>query len=128
MDEFNELIELLEAATNACDFFIKSEIALNDGNVEDSQKFSKNGQILVRALIKDTFEEIKEDFDINDEKTNDYDYPNIMELIKSLNNISACVASYIASIKDENIKNILKTKIILANNTTKEIYQSLFEN
>ena len=128
MDEFNELIELLEAATNACDFFIKSEIALNDGNVEDSQKFSKNGQILVRALIKDTFEEIKEDFDINDEKTNDYDYPNIMELIKSFNNISACVASYIASIKDENIKNILKTKIILANNTTKEIYQSLFEN
>ena len=67
--------ELLEASSNANKAFIKSEMALNDGNVEDCQKFSKEGQVLVRALMKDTFIEIEE-LGENDGATNDYDYPN----------------------------------------------------
>jgi len=116
--------ELLEASSNANKAFIKSEMALNDGNVEDCQKFSKEGQVLVRALMKDTFIEIEE----NDGSTNDYDYPNNFELIKSLNEIAVNVGSLIASIDDENVTKICLPSLFKAINTTKEIYSALFEN
>lgn len=126
--ENSELFELLETATNACDNFIKSEIALNDGDVEASQKFSKNGQTLVKALIKDTFVEIAEDFDIAEDGVNDYDYPNVLELIKALNEISMFVASLLSSSNDQMTMPIYKRKILKANNTVKEIFISLYEN
>lgn len=119
--------ELLEASSNANKAFIKSEMALNDGNVEDCQKFSKEGQVLVRALMKDTFIEIEE-LGENDGSTNDYDYPNNFELIKSLNEIAVNVGSLIASIDDENVTKICLPSLFKAINTTKEIYSALFEN
>lgn len=127
MNEY-EILELLETTSNAVDNFIKSEIALNDGDVEASQKFSKNGQTLVKALIKDTFVEIAEDFDIAEDGVNDYDYPNVLELIKSLNVISMNVASLLASNNDQMTMPIYKRNIIKANNTVKEIFISLYEN
>ncbi len=119
--------ELLEASSNANKAFIKSEMALNDGNVEDCQKFSKEGQVLVRALMKDTFIEIEE-LGENDGATNDYDYPNNFEFIKSLNEIAVNVGSLIASIDDESVTKICLPSLFKAINTTKEIYSALFEN
>ena len=55
MESLSILSELLEASAHACNCFIKGEIALNDGNVEDCQKANKEGQVLLNALIKDTF-------------------------------------------------------------------------
>ncbi len=126
-NELDIIAELLEASSNACKAFIKSEMALNDGEVEDCQKFSKEGQVLIRALIKDTFKEVDE-LGENKSETNDYDYPNNFELIKSLNEISVCVGSFIASLEDENIKKISLNNLYKAINTTKEIFVSLFEN
>ena len=37
------LSELLETSASACENFIKSEMALNDGEIMESQKHSKNG-------------------------------------------------------------------------------------
>lgn len=128
MEELLVLIELLEASAHACNCFIKGEIALNDGNVEDCQKANKEGQILIKALIKDTFVEMEEVFGENKEKTNDYDYPNNLELIKSLNEITMCVGSLIGLLNDENIKKIVVPELFKAINTTKEIYLALFEN
>lgn len=123
-----ELLELLEGVTHASNAFLKSEISLNDGEVEECQKFSKEGQTLVKSMIKDTFIEIKENFSIIDESKNEYSYPNNLELVKSLNEVSMNVALYFSSIDDENVNNIFKMKIIKAINTVIEIYKSLFEN
>ena len=120
--------ELLETSSHACGSFLKSEMALNDGNVEDCQKYSKGGQTLVKALMKDTFVEIEEEFGENTESVNDYDYPNNMELIKSLNDINMSVGSLLGAGNDENIKSIVIKKLYRAINTTKEIFVCLFEN
>lgn len=120
--------ELIETSAHACGSFLKSEMALNDGDVEACQKYSKEGQTLVRALIRDTFNEVEEEFGQNDEQTNDYDYPNNMELIKSLNDITMAVGSLLGVGDDENIKKIVIKKLYRAINTTKEIFVSLFEN
>lgn len=127
MEELSLYAELIEATSNANKAFIKSEIALNDGNVEDCQKYSKEGQVLMNALINDTFLEIEE-LGNNEGAVNDYDYPNNFELIKSLNEILVCVGTILASIDDENILKIAMPKLFKAMNTSKEIYKALFEN
>ena len=121
------LSELLETSANACDAFIKSEIALNDGDTATSQKFSKNGQTLMKALILDTFNEVEEALGENLQETFDYDYANVLELIRSLNEISMYVGAYIEA-EEEVIRNIAIKNIFKAINTSKEIYLALFEN
>ena len=120
------LAELLEASAHACNCFIKGEIALNDGDVEGCQKANKEGQVLLNALIKDTFLEIEEQYGENNGATNDYDYPNNLELIKSLNEITMQVGSLLSA--DDNIKKIVIPQLYKAINTAKEIYLALFEN
>ena len=119
--------ELLEASSNANRAFIKSEMALNDGNLEDCQKFSREGQVLVRALIKHTFIEVYE-LGENNGENNDYDYPNNFELIKSLNDISVAVGACLAAQEDESVIKIVMPSLFKAINTTKEIFLALFEN
>ena len=121
------LSELLETSANACDAFIKSEIALNDGDTATSQKSSKNGQTLMKALILDTFIEVEEALGENLQETFDYDYANVLELIRSLNEISMYVGAYIEA-EEEVIKNIAIKNLFKAINTSKEIYLALFEN
>lgn len=121
------LSELLETSANACDAFIKSEMALNDGDLTTSQKFSKNGQTLMKALILDTFNEVEEALGENLQETFDYDYANVLELIRSLNEISMYVGAYIEA-EEEVIKNIAIKNLFKAINTSKEIYLALFEN
>lgn len=128
MENLDLLAELLEASAHACNCFIKGEMALNDGNVEDCQKYNKEGQVLVNALIKDTFLEIEEEFGENNGQTNDYDYPNNLELIKALNEITMQVGALLAAMEDENIKKIVVPALYKAINTSKEIYMALFEN
>lgn len=126
MENLTILAELLEASAHACNCFIKGEMALNDGDVENCQKSNKEGQVLVNALIKDTFLEIEEEFGENNGQTNDYDYPNNLELIKALNEITMQVGALLSA--DENIKKIVVPALFKAINTAKEIYLALFEN
>ena len=124
----DEILELLEGVSSANNAFIKSEIALNNGEVEDSQKYSKEGQILLKSMINDTFDEIVEELDIQSNETLEYDYPCTLELIRALNTILMNVSMYLSSSDDENITEILSNKIITAINTAKEIFVSLYEN
>ena len=122
------IAELIEATSNAENYFIKSEMALNDGDVEACQKHSKEGQNLVKTLKNDTFLEIEEEFGENHEDVNDYDYPNNMELIKSLNEIVMSAGSLLSARDDESIQKIVVKGLYKAINTTKEIFEALFEN
>lgn len=127
MANLDIIAELLETTANACDSFIKCEMMINDGEIQESQKYSKNGQILMKALIKDCFKEIEEVIGENIQETNDYDYPNNMELIKALNQISMYLGSYLSASEDL-VKNIAIKNLFKAINTAKEIYEALYEN
>ena len=128
MENLALMSELIETCAAACDNFIKSEMALNDGEVENCQKFSKQGQVLVNALIKDTFEEVKEEFEVDIDDVNDYDYPNNFELIKALNQVTMNAGSLLAEEIDDKVKEIIISKLFNSINTVKEIYLALFEN
>ena len=123
-----ELYELLEASASACNNFIKCEMALNDGDVEASQRYSRAGQVLVRALVNDTFKEIEEEIGENDGQTNEYDYPNNFELLRALSEISIHVGGLLSAEDDEKIKKIVEKNLLHTINTVKEIYLALYEN
>lgn len=126
--EKQELIaELLETTANACNCFIKAEMKINDGDIAGSQSDTKKGQALMKALISDTFLEAEEELGENNGETNDYDYPNNMELIKSLNEICMHLGSFMSSNEDI-VRNIALKNLFKAINTAKEIYSSLYEN
>lgn len=126
--EKQELIaELLETTANACNCFIKAEMKINDGDIAGSQSDTKKGQALTKALISDTFLEAEDELGENNGETNDYDYPNNMELIKSLNEICMHLGSFMSSNEDI-VKNIALKNLFKAINTAKEIYSSLYEN
>ncbi len=127
MLNFELLSELLETSATACENFLKSEIALNDGDVELCQKYSKDGQQLVKTLIKDTFKEFRDEFNCNIEDVQDYDYPNNMELVVALNSISKNIGALLSS-DDDKIKNLIIEKLCKSINTVIEIYLTLFEN
>lgn len=127
MKNLELLSELLETSASACENFIISEIALNDGNVELSQKASRDGQQLLKTLIKDTFLEFKEEFDTVSTNCLDYDYPNNMELIKALNSITKNGGALLGC-DDEKIVKIIAEKLQQSINTAVEIYINLFEN
>lgn len=125
-----EVLELIEFASVASTHFVKSEIYLNDGSLTESQGETKKAQELMNSLLKDVFVEIKEDFeDIND--VNDYDYPNVMELIKSLNDIAVYGARLLSldfEEDSESMKQIVAKKLIVSVNTATEIYTALYLN
>ena len=126
--EKQELIaELLETTANACNCFIKAEMKINDGDIAGSQSDTKKGQALTKALISDTFLEAEDELGENNGEANDYDYPNNMELIKSLNEICMHLGSFMSSNEDI-VKNIALKNLFKAINTAKEIYSSLYEN
>ncbi len=127
MENLDLLSELLETSATACEKFLKSEISLNDGEVELCQKYSKDGQQLIKTLINDTFEEFKEKFNIDLNDVLDYDYPNNMELVVALNSLSINVGALL-SCEDEKIQAMYLEKLAKSINTIKEIYISLFEN
>lgn len=127
MLNFDLLSELLETSATACENFLKSEMALNDGDVELCQKYSKDGQQLVKTLIKDTFKEFRDEFNCNIEDVQDYDYPNNMELVVALNSISKNIGALLSS-DDDKIKNLIIEKLCKSINTVIEIYLALFEN
>ena len=107
MANIQVLSELLETSASACENFIKSEMALNDGEIMESQKLGNNSL-----------------------EANDYDIASNMELVKALNNISKCVGSLLSTNEAENdtLKNIAIKNLFKAIKTAKEIYQTLFEN
>ena len=127
MKNLSLLSELLESSSTACELFIKSEIALNDGEIEICQKFSKEGQQLLKTLISDTFIEFNEFYDLDVQACLDYDYPNNMELIKSLTTLSKFIGGLIGS-DDEKIEIMYAKNVIKSINTVKEIYIALYEN
>ena len=124
MKNLSLLSELLESSSTACELFIKSEIALNDGEIEICQKFSKEGQQLLKTLISDTFIEFNEFYDLDIQECLDYDYPNNMELIKSLTILSKFIGGLIGS-DDEKIEIMYAKNVIKSINTVKEKYIAL---
>lgn len=133
MDEklYKTLSELIEHATHTSDLLIGGEIALNDGEIELSQKNNVEAQNMLHTMIKDIFEETKQELSLDCDKVNDYDLPTTLELARQLVKVANNAASYITVVLDAQntvIKGIVANKLQTSINTVVEIYNAIFNN
>lgn len=130
MEEIKLLAEIIEQCGQAGKYLSASEIAMNDGDIAECQKQSKKAQELLKTMVRDVFKEFEDEYGDIGFKTNDYDYPNNMELIKALNELVYNLGVLVGLIieKMDNIKaNVInQTKVGIA--TVNEIYLALYEN
>ena len=71
--EILTLLELASSASHTAKLLIKSEMALNDGEVDTCQKLTSEAAATMGVLVKDMFEETIEMFNLSVEDCVDYD-------------------------------------------------------
>jgi len=124
--------ELLQNCSYALKSLINSEIAMNDGEISDCQKYNKEAQLLLKSSINDTFKEYKELINSNTTSVNEYDLPNNFELMKQLNNVQCDLSMLLGMLADDfNEEKVIKSseeKIAVTLNTIEEIYTAIYLN
>lgn len=129
--EIKLFYELLQNTSFILKNLINSEIAMNDGEIANCQKFNKEAQTLLNASVNDTFKEFIEMTEVETVEVNDYDVPNNFELIRHLNQIQCDVAMLFDLISDNLADDIIKAnlrKIVISLNTVIEIYEAIYLN
>lgn len=131
----NEIIikigELVEQTGHAIKLLVSSEIAINDGDIASSQKFTRDVRSLLSVMVRDIFVEIGENFSIHDDELNDYDIPCTLELVKQLAEVQYSAGVYVGIVTGDNgedTRKIVETKLQRAMNTTIEIVSAIYEN
>ena len=130
-EEITVLVEAIEHTSEVAKLFTTSEIALNDGDAEGSQKYTKMAQQLFDTMKKDIILEVKEVLGVTCPDVLDYDFQSILELVKFLSEASTNIARYLGIVLSNNsvsTKEILAKKIVNDYNTAIEIYDLLFNN
>lgn len=133
MDENNVkiLYELLQNATSVNKSLISSEIAMNDGDIKNCQKYTKECVQLLTTMVGDVFEEFEEQFKISEKGTNAYEIPTNLELARQTALLSFDISMLLSmSIEKVGISLLTSTENAIAKdiNTIKEIYNAIYAN
>lgn len=125
------LNELISNASHTAKLLIKSEIALNDGDVTVCQKHTSEAAATMGVLFRDVFEETIEMFNLTLEDSADYDIPNALELANQLDEIvynASTLSTMIIENQPDNIKKIVYKTLSKHLEAATEIYNALFNN
>ena len=131
MEEIKKLGELIENCGHLSKLLLTSEIAMNDGELELSQKNMKEAQRLVKVMLDDVFNEVAEMFEIECNDVLDYDLPTTLEMVKAMNDATYNAGILINLILDKSSETIIesvKIKILKALNAIDEMAQAIFFN
>ena len=131
MESFKCLGELIENSGHIAKILLASEIAMNDGDLAESQKCTIEAQNLIKVMLDDVFQEVVEEFGIQNDECVDYDLPTVLELARVLSEMNYNAGVLINLILDkqsESIVDSVKTKIVKDINTIKEIATAIFFN
>ena len=122
--------EAIENTSYLARLILKSEIAMNDADVEGCQRYTKEAQNLLATLIKDVYEELAEEIDEPSDTVNDYDLATGLELATQLNTLIYDLSGLLLSQEEVNELILTKTKqkIITDLNTIKEINNAIYAN
>ena len=125
------LSELIEHSATVSKLLVTSEMALNNGDLNTSQKKNIEAQNLLKTMVKDIFAEAQDVLVVKLEGTDDYDIPCTMELIRILTMLSQNTANLIGILCDEeggSVADIIAKKIVTNINTIIEIHNAIFNN
>lgn len=124
------LYEIIEHSSMLNNMLISAEIAMNDGNLLDTQKYTKNAQNLLKTMTQDTLKEFFQVFEIDNKETNSFDIPSNLEISKSISSLNYNISVLLGLILENQnglIDNCLN-KIAKDINTIVSLYNCLYAN
>lgn len=130
-EHFSLLTELVSHSAHVGKLLISSEIAMNDGNLQESMKYTKEAQGLLKTMKNDVFEEFNEAFNTQNANSYDYDIPTPLELSKCLFSLQfncGSLMSLLSENKTGTLANNLTNQIASDIATILEIYTAIYDN
>lgn len=130
-EHFSLLTELVSHSAHVGKLLISSEIAMNDGNLQESMKYTKEAQGLLKTMKSDVFEEFNVAFNIQNVNSYDYDIPTPLELSKCLFSLQfncGSLMSLLSENKTGTLANNLTNQIASDIATILEIYTAIYDN
>lgn len=124
------LYEIIEHSSMLNNMLVSAEIAMNDGNLLDTQKYTKNAQNFLKTMTQDTLKEFFQVFEIDSNETNSFDIPSNLEISKSISSLNYNISVLLELILDNQnglIDNCLN-KIAKDINTIVSLYNCLYAN
>lgn len=124
------LYEIIEHSSMLNNMLVSAEIAMNDGNLLDTQKYTKNAQNFLKTMTQDTLKEFSQVFEIDSNETNSFDIPSNLEISKSISSLNYNISVLLGLILDNQnglIDNCLN-KIAKDINTIVSLYNCLYAN
>ena len=125
------LAELIEQSSQICESFVNAEIYLKNGDLINTQKFTKKGQDLLATCVNDVFVELAEEIG---EQTDDYcDIEDIstLEIVKHLNNSTYNAGALLGLLCEDvpaSLTQSVKMNILKALNSVIKLNLALFAN
>ena len=130
----NELLkivyEIIQNTGYIAKTLVNSEIAMNDGDLAASQKYTKEAQHLLATTINDNFMEYRDAISVDTDSTNEYDIPTTLELVKQITALQYTAGMLLCTTLDNQdmiIENLTK-KLLIDINTIEEIYNAIYNN
>jgi len=108
------LSELIEQSSEASKLIVSNAIAMDNGEIEQAQKYLKEATTLLTTMLKDTFIEVRGILNENTTDEESYDF-SALDMAKLLSKVSF----YCASLINRYINNY--TGSVMANTETKLI-------
>lgn len=130
-DITSTLGELIEHSGHVAKLLISGEIALNEGELKLTQKYTKEASETLSVMTKDIFVEVRESLCVSSKDTNDYDIPTTLELVKQLAEIvynTGVMLGIVVKNTNESIQKTVELKLLKSINTVEEIYNAIYEN
>ena len=125
----SKLGELVEHSGEASKLIITSEVALNDGELVQSQQNTKKAIDLLKTMCGDVFVEVLEEMEIEDDgQASDLD-PNALNLAYALSNVcynAGVLFNMILQNEEERVVAISKTKLLHAITDAKSLFETLY--
>ena len=125
-----KLSELIEHSSYLSSLFTSNAIAMENGEMQDAQKFTKEATAFLSVMLKDIFVDIEDVLGANSQDESDYDFSilDMIKLLSEINHNSGILIGMILENQPETIQKNVKNKIICAINAVKSLAQALFFN
>ena len=121
-------LELVENTSEASRLLVLSQIALDDGDLVQSQKYFLQAKDILNTLTNDTFLEVKELLPNATEESEDYDITslNLSCLLNSACKTATTLLGIDLEQQSSPVKQALLTKLVKTLNACTELYGILF--
>ena len=123
------LFELIQNTGYISKLILSSEIAMNDGDIETCQKYTKEAQSMLKTCINDNFEEYLSIIKNKVEDCNEYDLPTAIELSKQIACLQYEIGNFLLlDCSNKNLESLVEMKINKAINTIIHIFNEIYGN